>query len=118
MEKERLLIIGLEEHEIQSIKNNVDCLVIAYDMLPKIKLEEGILYVESRQRPDTYLKVDKVIFHGIFENDFDFITLLALWNGKCLPDAQGMMDCRLRHSGLVRALRVTKFGNLPRGMSI
>jgi hypothetical protein len=118
MEKERLLLIGLEENEVTSIKENVDYMVTSYYMLPKIKLVDGILYVESPSVTEKYLKVDKVIFHSIFENDFDFITLLALWNGPCLPDATGMMDLRLRHSGLVRSLRATRFGNLLRGMSL
>lgn len=118
MEKERLLIIGLEESTVNNIKKNIDHLVVAYDMLPNVRLMDGVLYVESASVPEKFLKVDKVVFHGIFENDFDFITLLALWNGPCLTDAGGMMDLRLRHSGLVRSLRVTRFGNLPRGISI
>ncbi len=118
--KKRLLLVGLEPPEIDAIKSKLgmDWLLVASDMLPNIRLVEGVLYVESPWHPDKYLPVDKVIFHGIFEHDYDFITLLALWNGDCLPNALGMMDCRLRHAGLVRALRVSKFGNVPRGMSI
>jgi hypothetical protein len=118
MEKNRLLIVGLEEAELQTIKQGVSCLVVVYNMLPNIKLIEGTLWVESTQVPDKYLEVNQVIYHGIFEDDYDFITLLALWNGACLPNAQGMMDCRLRHAGLVRAVKVSKFGNMPRGMSL
>ena len=118
MTKERLLIIGLEENETNYIKNNIDFLVVAYDSLPNIRLVEGDLMVESTTIPNKYLKVDRVIYHGIFENDFDFITLLALWNGKCLPNAYAMMDLRLRHSGLVRSLKATKFNNLKRGMTV
>lgn len=118
MEKERLLLIGLEEQEVNRIKEKLSCLVTSYYLLPKVKLVNGVLFVESPSVTDKYLKVDKVIFHSIFENDFDFITLLALWNGPCLPDATGMMDLRLRHSGLVRSLKATKFGALPRGMSL
>lgn len=118
MDRKRLLLVGLEENEVVAIKAQVNGLVIAYDTLPAIRLREGLLEVESKQVPGRYLLVDKVIYHGIFEDDFDFITLLALWGGPCLPDAHGMMDCRLRHSGLVRALRVSRFGMAPRGMSI
>jgi hypothetical protein len=118
MEKKRLLIIGLEENEVNSIKEQIDYLIVAYDMLPNIRLRCGVLEVESTKIPDKYLPVDRVIFHGIFENDFDFITLLSLWDGECLPNAIGMLDCRLRHSGLARALKVTRFGSLRRGMSI
>ncbi len=118
MEKERLLMIGLEENEVNHIRSHTNCLLVSYDFLPSIKLIEGNLYVESSFNPDRYLKVDKVIYHGIFENDYDFITLLALWNGKCLPNPLAMMDLRLRHSGLVRSLKATRFKNLKRGMSI
>lgn len=118
MNKERVLLIGLEEKEVISIKNGLDCLVTAYDSLPIVKLLEGILYVESTSVPGKYLKVDKVIFHGIYEQDYEFITLLALWNDPCLPNAAGMMDLRLRHSGLVRSLKASRFGALPRGMSL
>ena len=119
MQKKRILIVGLDPADSDIIKNKLlDFLVVAYDALPRIRLSEGVLLVESPWHPDKYLPVDKVIFHGIFENDYDFITLLAMWNGQCLPNPLGMMDCRLRHAGLVRALRVTKFGNVPRGMCI
>lgn len=118
MEKKRALLVGLEENETQHIRQNIDHLVLIADTLPKVKLVNGELWVESRTVMDKYLKVDLVIYHGIFDNDFDFITLLALWNGPCLPNAPGMMDCRLRHSGLVRALRISNFGKAPRGMSI
>jgi hypothetical protein len=118
MNPKRILIIGLEDTEVEAIKANTQAWLVSYNMLPNIQLVAGRLWVESAKIPDKYLEVDKVIYHGIFENDFDLITLLALWGGECLPNAQGMMDCRLRHSGLVRALNITKFGNLPRGMSI
>jgi hypothetical protein len=64
------------------------------------------------------LVVDAVIFHGIFTNDFDFINLLALWNGPCLPTALGKLDLRQRIPGLARALSVLKFGGIKRGMVI
>lgn len=118
MEKQRLLLVGVEENEVNAIKQQIDCLLVTYDTLPHIKLINNELYVESRLSPERFLRVDKVIYHGIFDDDFAFITLLALWGGACLPDAQGMMDCRLRHSGLVRAVRVSRFGKMPRGMSI
>ncbi|GAA4201609.1 hypothetical protein GCM10022289_15280 [Pedobacter jeongneungensis] len=120
MEKKRILIVGLEIHEVNAIKENLgfEYLIVHYDMLPNIKLIEGELFVESSTIPDKYLLVDKVIFHGIFETDFDFITLLALWNGPCLPNATGMMDLRNRIPGLVRALNISKFSGTKRGMLI
>jgi hypothetical protein len=118
MTKPRILFVGLEEPEVEAITQQVNCLSIVYEHLPSLKLVDGELFAESRLHPDRFLKIDKVVYHGIFENDFDVLTLLALWGGPCLPDASGMMDCRLRHSGLVRALRVTRFGGLSRGMSV
>lgn len=117
-DKKRVLMVGLEPPETTEILEKIDCLTVIYEYLPKIKLVEGILWVESKTHPDKFLKIDKVIYHGVFDDDFDFITLLALWGGECLPNATGMMDCRLRHSGLVRALKATKFGVIPRGMSL
>ena len=120
MDRKRILFVGLQIEEIQAIKKGLDYdyLTVVYDMLPEVKLQENILYVENPNVPQQFLKVDKVIFHGIYENDFDFITLLALWNGPCLPNATAMMDLRKRIPGLVRALSVTKFGGIKRGMSI
>ena len=120
MEKKRILLIGLEDNEVMLIKEGLDYsyLMLHYDMLPKIKLVGGILLVESRTIAEKYLPIDKVIFHGIFENDLDFITMLALWNGPCLPNAVGMMDLRQRIPGLVRSLKASTFANLNRGMLI
>ena len=118
MDKKRILVIGLEENEVRAIKESVgiDFLVVHYDMLPNVKLVKGQLFVESPSVPNKYLPVDKVIFHGIYEKDYDFITLLALWNGPCLPNASGMMDLRQRIPGLARALKVSKFSGIKRSM--
>ncbi|MEO3408279.1 hypothetical protein AAFN85_30470 [Mucilaginibacter sp. CAU 1740] len=120
MDKVRVLIVGLEEAEVNAIKQNLgfNYLLVTYDSLPQVKLVEGELYVESPTVPDKYLLVNKVIFHGIYKDDVDFITLLALWNGPCLPNALGMMDLRQRIPGLVRALSVSRFGGIKRGMVI
>jgi hypothetical protein len=61
-----------------------------------------------------FVPVERVAYHAIFEDDFDFLAALALWGGPCLPDARGMMDLRLRLPGLIRALAVTRFGGIPR----
>lgn len=120
MDKQRILIVGLEEAEVNAIKQNLsfEYLIVQYDQVPQAKLVEGLLFVESPSVPDKYLLVDKVIFHGIYDNDFDFITLLALWNGPCLPNAIGMMDLRQRIPGLVRALSVSTYSGIKRGMVI
>ena len=118
MDKRRVLIVGLDNSDVQSIKQDLgfEYLFLHYEVLPKVQLVEGKLFVESISVQGKYLSVDIVIFHGIFENDFDFLTLLALWNGPCLPNAFGMMDLRQRIPGLVRALSVSKFSKLKRGM--
>jgi hypothetical protein len=118
MDRERLLIVGLDKPEIDAICDRVDYMTVAYEYLPKIKLVEGELFAESRNHGGRFLKIDRVVYRGIFENDFDFFTLLALWRGKCLPNAIGALDLRLRHSGLARVLSVTKFGKIPRSMAI
>ena len=118
MDKKRILIVGLDSADVESIKQGIGFgyLIVHYDILPRIQLVKGELLVESMSVPDKFLTIDAVIFHGIFENDFDFITLLALWNGPCLPNAQGMMDLRLRIPGLVRALSVSAFSGIKRSM--
>jgi hypothetical protein len=120
MNKKRILIVGLEESDLVAIKQSLtmEYLVIHYHNLPKIQLVDGVLFVESQMTPGKYLAVDRVVFHGIYEDDLDFITLLALWNGPTLPNAHGMMDLRQRIPGLVRALRASKFNGIKRGMVI
>jgi len=84
-------------------------------MLPQfIMSPNGDLFIE-RTNGTGFLKVDLVIYHGIFENDFDLITALSLWNGPCFPNALGMMNCRLKLPCLYRALQVSDFGD-QRGM--
>ncbi|SEO48961.1 hypothetical protein SAMN05192574_108269 [Mucilaginibacter gossypiicola] len=120
MDKIRILVIGLEEAEVNALKQslNFNYLMVHYDLVPQVKLIEGQLYVESTSVPGKYLLVNKVIFHGIYKDDVDFITLLAMWNGPCLPNALGMMDLRQRIPGLARALSVSKFSGIKRGMVI
>jgi hypothetical protein len=116
--KMRVLLVGLEAPESQAIIHQTDALFVVHEHLPNIQLIDNELFVESSLHTGKFLKVDKVVYHGIFENDFDFLTLLALWGGECLPSARGMMDCRLRHSGLVRALQISQFGKMKRGMTL
>jgi hypothetical protein len=111
---EHICLVGLDEPEYTQIQNQLDRRVVAYEMLPNIIVKDGQLLVESN-KGRRMLPVSKVVFHGIFEDDLDFITALALWGGPCLPHAQGMMDCRLKFPCLVRALSYTRFGSLQRG---
>lgn len=111
---ERLLLVGLEDDEQEKIRAAVDMPVIAHVGLPRIIVDDGVLYVERRQGPG-FLPVSHVVFHGIYEDDLDFISALALWGGPCLPHAAAMMDCRLKIPCLIRALRYTRFGSSSRG---
>jgi hypothetical protein len=111
---QRLLLIGLDPPESAELIARTGMPATASPVLPRLKLERGSLLVERTGAAGRFLPVDRVIYHGIFEDDFDTLTALALWGGPCLPSALGMMDCRQRIPGLARALRVTRFGSLPR----
>ena len=110
----RIGIVGLDPPEFTAIAERLEVPVVAHETLPRILVRDGELRVESREGP-RMLPVSGIIFHGIFEDDLDFIAALALWGGPCLPSAQGMMDCRLKLPCLARALRYTRFGSPARG---
>ncbi|MHC5539234.1 hypothetical protein ACYOEI_13535 [Singulisphaera rosea] len=110
------LLIGLDESESKEIRRRLEATpVFTFTSLPRIRVERGRLLVEHPHAMDRFVPVDGVVYHAIFEDDFDFLTALALWGGPCLPSARGMMELRLRLSGLVRVLAITRFGGLPRG---
>ncbi|MEM6772341.1 MAG: hypothetical protein AAF597_17325 [Bacteroidota bacterium] len=111
---ERLAIIGLHQEEFTAVKDSHFGPIIHHEYLPKIAVYNGKLFVE-RANGSGMLPVDKVVYYGIFEDDLDFITGLALWGGPCFPNPQAMMDCRLKLPCLARALRHTKFGGDWRG---
>jgi hypothetical protein len=110
----RTCLIGLDEPEYRAIAERVDGTVLAHESLPRIVVDDGTLYVESRSGAHL-LPVSHVAFHGIFENDLEWLSGLALWGGPCLPNAAAMMDCRLRLPCLVRALRHSRFAAPKRG---
>ena len=112
---EPLLLVGLDEPETTELRRRLGWPALAYETLPRIRVERGRLLVEHPHIMNHFVPVERVVFHAIFEDDFDFLTALALWSGPCLPGARGMMDLRLRLPGLVRALAVTRFGGLARG---
>jgi hypothetical protein len=85
-------------------------------MLPRIVVENGQLFVES-PRGARYQRISRVVFHGIFEDDLDFLAGLAIWGGPCFPNPTAMMDCRMRLPCLVRALRHSRFGGPTRGFA-
>ncbi len=111
---ERLCIVGLEESEYSEIQQRVEKPLIAHVGLPRIVVDGEQLLVERRQGPG-FLPVSRVIFHGIYEEDLDFIAALALWGGPCLPNARAMMSCRLKLPCLIRALDFTRYRMPSRG---
>jgi hypothetical protein len=110
--REVLCLVGLDEPESQEIRDMLDSPVIAHDILPEIVVLDGVLSVEYRGR---MVPVSKLVYHGIFEDDLDFITGLALWGGPVYPNPVAMMNCRLKLPCLVRALQYTRFGEPARG---
>jgi hypothetical protein len=115
MAVEPLLLVGLDEPETTEIRRRLDRPVLAFETLPRIRVGRGRLLVEHPHAMNQFIPVERVAYHAIFEDDFDFLAALALWGGPCLPGARGMMDLRLRLPGLVRALAVSRFGGIPRG---
>jgi hypothetical protein len=107
-------IVGLDETEYTALQERLDVPVIAHAVLPKIVLSDGQLWVETT-RVNRYAPVSKLVYHGIFEDDLDFIGALALWGGASLPNARAMLDCRLKLPCLVRALQYTHFAEPLRG---
>lgn len=112
--KERLCLIGFDEPQIDQFKQQFGKNVIAHSTLPHYKVIDGELFVD-REFSSFQTRVDRVIFYGIFENDFDLLVALSLWGGACYPNPVGMMNCRLKHACLVRALKVTNFPGEGRG---
>lgn len=111
---ERMCIIGLDSPEYSEIHQRLALPMVAHETLPRIVVRDGQLLVAARNRTGL-IPVSLVVFHGIFEDDLDAITALALWGGPCLPNAHAMMDCRLKFPCLVRALQHTQFGAPLRG---
>lgn len=103
-----IAIVGLEDHQSQAIAEQLNQPVVCHMILPQIMVKDGQLFVENMGRPK-YVPVNKMIFHGIYEDDLDFITGLAFWQGQCLPTSRAMLDLRLKLPGLIRALEVTQF---------
>ncbi|HEX3315270.1 MAG TPA: hypothetical protein VHR72_10290 [Gemmataceae bacterium] len=113
---ERILLIGFDAPEAAALAERLPHECVSHEMLPRIVVERGQLFVQS-PRSAQFLRVSRVVFHGIFEHDLEFLAGLALWGGPCFPNPDAMMDCRLRLPCLVRALRHTRFGGDVRGFA-
>lgn len=109
----RIALVGIEWEEYQVIKSSYAGLIIWHQSIPKIVVKNGVLYME-KQTGVGMLAVDKVVYYGIYDNDFDFIAGLAIWSGPCFPNAIAMLDCRLKIPCLIKAMKFTRFGK-PRG---
>lgn len=112
----RVLVIGLEDPEIEDLQRRTGARLVAHPNLPSLSVEEGVLYAEHAATGRPFVP-QRVIFHGIFEDDHDLIAGLALWGGPVFPSARGMLDCRLKLPCLVRASAVSRFGAAPRGFA-
>jgi hypothetical protein len=111
---ERILLVGFEESEAEAIRSVIDVPVMAHMDLPQIVVDNGALLAQRTRGPGM-LPISHVLFHGIYEDDLDFIAGLALWGGPCLPNPHALLDSRLKSTCLVKALRFTRFGTAPRG---
>lgn len=109
-----IVTIGLEPAEVEELKSRWSHNILAHEMLPRMKMDAGQLLVEDAHLMDRFHPVDRVLFHGIFDNDFPLISLLALWSGPCFPNAFGLMTCRFRIPCLAHARRVSRYANPPR----
>ncbi len=109
-------LIGLDSAELTEIKNRFGGPMVCHELLPAMMVRDGELFVQSASGA-RLLPVSRVVFHGIFADDHDFITGLAIWDGPCLPNAAAMMDCRLKLPCLARALQFTSYAAPLRGYS-
>lgn len=114
MSTDLAVLIGLERPEIEELRSRVRRPLEAFEMLPKLQIRAGELFVGRYGTWDWKGPVARVVFHGIFENDLPTLAALALWGGPCLPSAHGMLDCRPRIPNLARVRRVSRFATLPR----
>lgn len=113
---DRTLLIGFDAAESASLAARLPGESIAHEMLPRIVVERGRLFAPSATSA-TYLRITRVVFHAIYDDDLPFLAGLALWAGPCFPNAVALMESRLRLPCLVKALRHTRFGGGPRGFA-
>lgn len=107
--KKTLCIIGLERKFSTVVANSfrevMSWCMICFQSIFVSPNEK--LFIEKSNGAG-FVLIDIVVYHGIFENDFDFLTALSFWGGPCLPNSFGM-NCRLKLPCLSRASRITSF---------
>jgi hypothetical protein len=113
----RVLIVGVERDVEPLIADRLNCPYVYAETLPPIRVADGELFVQRTGgvARGSFLPVTHVLYHGIYEDDLEFITALALWRGHCLPAGPAMLKARPRVPCLVHALDVTAFPGGPRG---
>ena len=84
---EPLLLVGLDEPETTELRRRLDRPVLAFETLPRIRVDRERLLVEHPNFMNHFVPVERVAYHAIFEDDLDFLTALALWGGPCLSGA-------------------------------
>ena len=99
---DHVLIVGLDEPEYTQIIERIDVPVAAHEVLPRINVQGGRLYAEATRSP-RMVPISRVVYHGIFEDDHDFIAGLAL-SGALLDTAKIGV---LAGSGLCAILGIT-----------
>jgi len=111
----RVLVVGFDDREFEALRNHLDMPLLRHYVPPRIQVIDGQLAVENPNAYLQFLSVSQVVFHGIYEDDWDFILGLTVWGGPTLPRAHSMMDSRLKIPCLLRALQFTQFGQALRG---
>ncbi|MGL6096797.1 MAG: hypothetical protein ACRC7O_13495, partial [Fimbriiglobus sp.] len=96
------LVVGLDAPELAELSPRLPGPIVASELLPRITLDDGQLFVEDRSRWGHVPPVGRVIFHAIydFEPDIAFLSTVALWGGPCLPNPVGMLLARPRVANL------------------
>jgi hypothetical protein len=74
----RLLVIGLDEPEQRALRERLTGPVLFSELVPRLRLWEGRLEVESERSGGRFVPVAGVVFHSIFENDLPVLSALAL----------------------------------------
>ena len=111
---DRTLLVGFDAPEAAELAARLPGESVAHEALPRVVIERGVLFAPLATSA-TYRRIDRVVFHAIYDDDLEFLAGLALWGGPCFPNAQALVETRMRLPCLVRALQHTRFGGPSRG---